>query len=161
MSTIDAKQKRQVKYAVGIDTGTSVGYAVWDCTLQKLIEVKTYTAHEAWAAIRTMKHVYGADAIFIRFEDARLRTWYGNSGHEKLQGAGSIKRDAVLWQEFCEMEGIRYEAVAPKNNKTKTDAKYFARLTGWERACSVHGRDGAMLVVGWKEKPAVFNAISY
>lgn len=136
----------KTRYIIGIDCGVNTGFAVWDCTLQKLIEVKTYSAHTAWAQIRTMKHFYGAAALYVRFEDARLRTWFGTSGLEKLQGAGSIKRDSTLWEEFCEMEGIQYEAVAPKHNKTKTTTEYFKMVTGWAGSTSNHARDAAMMI---------------
>ena len=36
--------------------------------------------------------------IKLRIEDARLRKWYGNAGREELQGAGSVNRDASIWE---------------------------------------------------------------
>ena len=50
--------------------------------------------------------------IKLRIEDARLRKWYGNAGREELQGAGSVNRDASIWEtddrpdrQACENEG--------------------------------------------------------
>lgn len=135
-----------IRYVLGIDCGVNTGFALWDCTEKKLIVVKTYSAHEAWSAVRHLTHVYGKDAVFIRFEDARLRKWFGDAGREQLQGAGSIKRDSTLWEDFCKIEGIAYEAVAPKRNKTKTTAEYFKRVTGWQKATNEHSRDAGMMV---------------
>lgn len=39
--------------------------------------------------------------IKLRIEDARLRKWYGNAGREELQGAGSVNRDASIWETRC------------------------------------------------------------
>jgi hypothetical protein len=90
------------------------------------------------------------EKIFVRFEDARLRKWFGNAGREKLQGAGSIKRDCVIWNDFLTRKQIPFEAVAPKNNKTKLSSKAFKEITKYEGKTSEHSRDAAMLVFGIK-----------
>lgn len=136
-------------YAIGIDPGTKTGYAVYDRLTKQLLEVKTVSAHEAWDRIRTMKHVYGADNILVRWEDCRLRKWYGNAGKERLKGVGSVERDCSLWQDFLKREGIRNQEVAPKNIKTKATPDYFAKLTGWDKSSSEHSRDAALLVYGF------------
>ena len=46
------------------------------------------------------------------------------------------------------MHGIDFEAVPPKNNKTKMTAEAFERMTGWKGRTNEHGRDAAMLVYG-------------
>lgn len=87
--------------------------------------------------------------IFVRVEDARQRKWFGNSGREKLQGAGSAKRDAKIWDDFLKDNGIPYEMVAPKNNRTKLSAEQFTKYTGWKGKTNEHGRDAGMLVYGY------------
>jgi hypothetical protein len=87
--------------------------------------------------------------MFVRLEDARKRTWFGKADREQLQGAGSIKRDCQIWEEFFVYHGIAYELVAPKNNKTKLNSEAFLKITGWKDETSVHGRDAAMLVFGF------------
>lgn len=136
-------------YYIGIDTGTDTGFAEWDCNAQKLISVRTLKMHEALTLVKNLHDLHGEN-LFVRFEDARLRKWYGNAGREKLQGAGSIKRDCVIWQEFLTDKGIRFEAVAPKNNTTKLTDERFKKLTGWLGRTSEHGRDAAMLVFNYK-----------
>lgn len=87
--------------------------------------------------------------ILVRFEDARLRTWFGKEkGPAQLQGAGSIKRDCQRWEEFLTYHAIPFEEIAPKNNRTKISAEEFKRLTGWQEKTNEHGRDAAMLVFG-------------
>jgi hypothetical protein len=87
--------------------------------------------------------------VFIRVEDARLRTWFGNTGHERLKGAGSVERDARIWEDFLQSIGANFEMVHPKYNKTKTDAIYFRKLTGWNGLTNEHSRDAGMLVFGF------------
>lgn len=84
----------------------------------------------------------------IRIEDARLRRWFGKTSREVLQGAGSIKRDCKIWEEFFELHDLPFEFVAPKNNKTKLDAKLFSNMTGCKLRTNEHERDAAMLVYG-------------
>jgi len=128
---------------IGIDTGTNTGFATYSPISRRLLSVETLLIHEA------MERVLSASQslkVKVRFEDARLRTWYGDKADDKQQGAGSIKRDAVIWEDFLKAKGIAYEAVAPKDNKTKTSPEYFKRLTGWQGRTSEHSRDAAMLV---------------
>ncbi len=131
------------RYLIGIDPGIHTGIAVWDRTEKRLLEVK------ATSILKAIQEVAGyrrEGEIEIRFEDARLRTWFGKSGREVLQGAGSVKRDCSIWEEFCQDINIAYKKVAPKNNKTKLDAHQFRRVTGWTRRTNEHGRDAGMLV---------------
>ena len=65
--------------------------------------------------------------VFVYFEDARMRQWFGKSGREKLQGAGSVKRDCQRWQEWLTMHNIPHCKVALKDNKTKLNADQFSQ----------------------------------
>ncbi len=131
---------------IGIDTGKNTGFATYSPITRRLLSVETLPIHKAmqkvYTASKTMK-------VLVRFEDARKRKWFGNAGKEKLQGAGSIKRDAVIWEDYLKDLGIPFEAVAPKSNKTKLSAEAFKKLTGWSGRTSNHGRDAAMLVIGF------------
>lgn len=131
----------QPRYLIGIDPGVKTGVAVFDRKLKKLTAVKTMKILDAITFVECK--VYDVE---IWFEDARLRRWFGNSGREKLQGAGSIKRDCSIWQDLCEKIDAPYKAIPPKNNTTKTKADYFKRITGWDGKTSEHSRDAAMLV---------------
>jgi len=92
--------------------------------------------------------------LFVRLEDARQRKWIPKQKDEKAErgrnrGAGSVMRDAQIWEEFLDKYRIPYELVAPKNNKTKLKADYFKKITGWSLGTNEHGRDAAMLVFGF------------
>lgn len=136
--------KIKPRYLIGIDPGVKTGLAVWD--RQK----KSFHAIETTNIVSAMVCVDGfpRNDIEVWFEDARLRKWFGNSGREKLQGAGSIKRDCSIWEEFVKLLDIPYKAIPPKNNTTKTKAEYFYKITGWSGRTSEHARDAAMLVFG-------------
>lgn len=135
----------EYEYIIGIDTGVKTGFATYDVKAKKLLTVHTCKIHQAMAQVRSIRD----KKIFVRFEDARKRKWLGNKGREVLQGAGSVKRDAKIWEDFLEDLFIPYEAVAPKNNRTKIDAEYFQKITGWNGRTSNHARDAAMLVYGF------------
>jgi hypothetical protein len=138
---------RDYDYIIGIDPGVNTGFAVWDRLDKKLIKVKTLTAVQAEEMVK--RDFLALDAkILVRFEDARLRHWFGKAGREQLQGAGSIKRDCQRWEEFLTYYDIPFEEVSPKNNRTKMSAEEFKRLTGWNERCSEHARDAAMLCFG-------------
>jgi hypothetical protein len=133
---------------IGIDTGVNTGIAIWNKDQKELVGVNTLAIHDAMEIVLNNLYVFGVN-MFVRVEDARQRTWYGVSGKEKLQGAGSVKRDASIWEDFLKAKGIPFEMVAPKNNRTKMDAKTFSKATGWNGRCSNHARDAAMLVYGY------------
>ena len=86
-----------------------------------------------------------------RVEDSRQRTWFGKivsreEERKKLQGVGSVKRDASIWDDFLKDLGVKYEMVAPKQNVTKLSQDRFKSYTGWAKQTNEHSRDAAMLV---------------
>lgn len=137
---------KKYQYYIGIDTGVNTGFAVWDTELQKYQNIYTLKIDEAMEMINVYK--YNHVSIFVRFEDARLRKWFADSGREKLQGAGSVKRDAKIWEDFLTRKQIHFESVPPRKNKTKLSAKEFKNITKYEGRTTEHGRDAAMLVFG-------------
>ena len=129
---------------IGIDTGVNTGLAIWDKRNKKLLRVSCVKIHDAMEVVRDFK-----STARIRVEDARLRKWLPkDKGRDQLQGAGSIKRDASIWEDFLRSLGADFEMVAPKNNKTKLDARQFQMITGWHEKTNEHARDAAMLVYG-------------
>lgn len=136
---------------IGIDTGSHTGFAVWDGDHFIELDTKSISA----AILETLRYAanFGRENVRVFIEDARLRTWIprekGASEYRgKLMGAGSVKRDAAIWEEFCTEEEIPLVKVPPKNNTTKLSAAAFARITGWKGRTSEHARDAAMLVFG-------------
>ena len=89
---------------------------------------------------------HGANNTLVRIEDARQRTWFGNTGPEKWKGAGSIGRDCAIWEETLSKLKIPFELVHPKQVKATT-AEQFKRLTGWTGRTSIHAREAAWLVI--------------
>lgn len=137
-------------YIIGIDTGVNTGFAIWSVKEKILVEVKTYKIHTVLDILRCNRY----DNILVRVEDARLRTYIPRQKNEKAergraQGAGSVKRDAMIFEDFLKDNGFDYEMVAPKNNKTKMSAEHFQKVTGWVHKCSEHARDGAALCIGF------------
>jgi hypothetical protein len=139
---------------VGIDTGVSTGFAVYDSSTKQLIDVLTIKIHQAMKRVEELKEEYPM-AVVVRVEDPRQRTWFGaermprEEERKKLQGVGSVKRDATIWEDFLEDLGVSYEMVPPKNNRTKLNKETFKAYTKWSKRTSEHGRDAAMLVYGF------------
>ena len=133
---------------IGIDPGTRTGIAVWDKLHKCFKSVETVSIIRAFDIIT--QYAENGYLIHIRFEDARLRKWYGNAGREKLQGAGSIKRDCSIWEEFCEHHELDFLAIPPVAQKglTKLSAERFQKMTGWTQRTSEHSRDAGMLCYG-------------
>lgn len=128
---------------VGIDPGTNTGLAVkHDCTFS---QIRTVTICEAIEEVKRL-HVEFGDLLKLRIEDARLRTYFGNAGREKLMGAGSIKRDCTIWEEEMNRLGIPFQMVHPKDVKATT-SDYFKKITGWAGRTSIHAREAAWLIL--------------
>ena len=135
---------------IGIDPGTHTGLAVWNGSV--LVECTTLPIHKAMGFVMSYRDRCAArrEGLAVVFEDARQRTWFGRDKNStaKLQGAGSIKRDCSIWEDFLTDEGIEFRAVPPVRGGTKLDADYFAELSGWTGKTSNHARDAAILVIG-------------
>src|SRR5580765_684237 len=89
--------------------------------------------------------------ILVRIEDARLRKWIPQEKDiqqriGRAKGAGSVSRDAKIWEDFLTDLNIDFELVPPKKGMTKYNAASFNRLTKYEGKTSSHARDAALLV---------------
>ena len=132
---------------IGIDVGVKTGIALYDTKTKELLEVKTLKIHQAFDFVKKQFAVNSLN-LEVYFEDARQRKWFGNSGREKLQGAGSVKRDSSIWEDFLTDYGIPFHMIPPSRNMTKLDAKMFKRITNYDKQTNEHSRDAAMLVFG-------------
>jgi hypothetical protein len=132
---------------IGIDAGRNTGFAVYSMASKAFSRVSTLKIHRAMEEILQL-HSQG-NVLLVRVEDARKRKFFGHTGREMLQGAGSVKRDCSIWEDFLEDHKIPYELVPPKNNQTKMDADTFVKMTRYSGKTNVHGRDAAMLVYGY------------
>ena len=134
---------------IGIDPGTHTGVAVWDTRERRFLSLETLPIHQALIKVMMWRDRVGHD-LQVVFEDARQRTWFGKdrNTNAKLQGAGSIKRDCSIWEDFCRDYEIPYYAVPPMKGGTKLSESYFKTISGWKGRTSNHARDAAMLVIG-------------
>lgn len=136
---------------LGIDPGVETGIAAWDVLERRLLAVESGGILEVMQKVLTWRDV--SDLRLVIFEDARLRTFFGKMdakfekyGAAVREGAGSAKRDAAIWEEFCTRYALPFEARRPRNTKIK--APEFQRLTGWNSQTNEHSRDAAMIVHG-------------
>lgn len=135
------------KLVIGIDPGTNTGLAVWDAEDKKFHRVDTLSI------VAAMDLVLGCFPSPVRLvvEDARKRRWLPREKNlseyrGKLMGAGSIKRDCEIWEEFAALYGIPIQFIPPRKGLTKWDAETFNKMTGWKGRTSNHARDAALLV---------------
>lgn len=135
---------------IGIDTGHDTGLAVWDSGRRAFREVATMKIHKALESVVYYSENYPGQVTVV-FEDARQRKWLPKDatsseyrGH--LMGAGSVKRDSVIWQDALTDWGIPFEMVPPRAGATKWTADTFRRITGYKGRTSNHARDAALLV---------------
>lgn len=133
---------------IGIDPGTHTGVAVWDSKEGRFLSLETMPIHTALTRVLAIAERH-RDDVQVIFEDARLRTWFGKGNvSAKAQGAGSVKRDCSIWEDFLIDMGIPFVTTKPGNVATKVTPSWFRKMTGWEGRCSEHARDAAMLVFG-------------
>lgn len=132
---------------IGIDPGTVTGLAAWDTDQRKLLKVESH------AILAAMRWVAAWNPGLVVFEDARRRGRFDRMDEQQQkygaavrEGAGSVKRDCAIWQEFLEERNIPYQARAPR--LTKKDRDRFLELTGWAARTNQHGRDAGLVVAG-------------
>lgn len=144
------QRKRYYDYAIGIDTGVHTAIAIWDCNLKKFVHIETTMLHRALLFIYKFKETceQNGEHFYVKIEDARQRKWFGERSQYKLQGAGSVKRDAKIWEDFLRDMKLDFDMVAPKQQMgfTKLTDAAFRRLTHYNGTTSEHARDAAMLV---------------
>lgn len=129
---------------IGIDPGTYTGYA--ESENGTITRVQTMRIDQALMYV--LGHHKNGRLRLVRWEDARLRKWFGKKGKEALQGAGSIKRDCSIWEDFFKAHGIPNRPIPPMAGATKWSPALFQAATGWTKPTSEHGRDAALLVIG-------------
>jgi len=136
---------------VGIDPGVHTGLAVWDTSSRQFLDIRCSGIVDAMRYLHELQQERGIGLIV--FEDARQRKWIPREKdlsefRGRAMGAGSVKRDCSIWEEWCETFAIDYVKTAPKNGMTKLTDRAFCGITGYDRRTNNHGRDAAMLVFG-------------
>lgn len=135
---------RNFDYSIGIDCGVNTGFAVWSAKEMKFVKLVCIPIHKALFEVKNAFD--NGKNIKVYIEDARLRKWFGSNSNDKLQGAGSVKRDSKIWEDFCRDYEIPYQLISPKDNKTKLDSKQFKIYTKHQGSTNEHSRDAGMLV---------------
>jgi hypothetical protein len=133
------------RYYIGIDTGVNTGIALYDREHKVLLVVDCSLIHTAINYVYAVNKEYPNQVLLI-VEDARQVMF--QTEKVKAQGAGSVKRDAKIWNDFLDDYKIPYMMVRPKKSITKLSADDFKATTGWKERTNSHGRDAAMLVWG-------------
>lgn len=134
---------------VGIDPGLHTGLAVWDTSARQFLEIRCSGIVSAMDYLSDLSRDRGIGLVV--FEDSRQRKWIPRERDlaqmkGRAMGAGSVKRDCSIWEEWCDARNIQYIATRPKNGMTKLTDAYFRGITGYDRRTNEHGRDAAMLV---------------
>lgn len=133
---------------IGIDPGTKTGIAVIKDGIYT--EIKTMSIIEA---IFFINDLYVTDEIEVYIENPNLRKYFGNSGREVLQGAGSIKRDYAIWGDYFTKMKIKFTPVSPQSVGSQFDnITIFKAATGWKKRTSTHARDAAKIIFKFCKK---------
>jgi len=134
---------------IGIDTGTNTGFAVYNTTGRILERVDCLMIHDAIIQVIQYQNDPSIEIQRVRVEDARLARFGRQNQRDsfKLQGAGSVKRDASIWEDFLTAYKIPFEMVRPNKRITKWDSSTFKRYFKWPGRTNSHSRDAALLVV--------------
>ena len=136
---------------VGIDPGQNTGLAVWDTVSRSFLDIRCSGIVDA---MRYLNELQATRQIgLLVFEDARKRKWLPREKSLKefkgrAMGAGSVRRDSAIWEEYCRTYAVPFVMVAPRPGMTKLTDNYFQGITGYDRRTNEHGRDAAMLVFG-------------
>lgn len=139
------------KIAIGIDPGKKTGFALKDIGSGEFLTVESLMIHEAMIRVMELHQKEGVE-LYAAVEDARKRKWYNDKGMDKksarglAMGAASVKRDSVIWEDFLKDFGIPLRLEKPAAGRSKVNAVYFERLTGWKKSTNEHGRDAGMLI---------------
>ena len=136
---------------IGIDCGVNTGIAIIENGCYTL--VKTVSILQAHRIVLEYKEKAGANNsnLLVVIENPILRKHFGQTGRERLQGAGSIKRDYSIWVEFLTFNGIKYQDIAPKDVGSYFDNEdNFKASTQWKHRSSKHGRDASMMIYRYK-----------
>lgn len=145
---------KRTQFYVGIDIGTNTGYAVYDSHLKKFISIQTLKIHEAMEQVLLLAKE-NENRIMVRFENVKSWRPFGKNrepASARIQGAGSIKRDQSIWEDYLTEHHIPYELVGLTQCRKKTTAAEFKQITGWDSKVSPtteHSRDSAMMVYGF------------
>ena len=126
---------RNNKILIGVDPGTKTGFAVWDIETKSFVEINTLPIFLALERVKSIYALY-SDELVVVVEDARKRKWFGDKSDQKQQGAGSVKRDCKIWEDFLndlsseKNSKLTYEMLHPVKGATKINKELFKKISG-------------------------------
>lgn len=152
--------------SVGIDPGVRTGVSVvgWRSKplRHEVLVMATLKVHEAMAFVKCIADMDVPKVM--AFEDARERQFFGederrvyneirrgrievlNMYRGRVMGAGSVRRESAIWDDYLSDLGVIYVRVIPGYVRTKVGEGH-ARDLGWEGKSSKHSRDALMLAM--------------
>lgn len=136
---------------VGIDPGMNTGLAVWDTSHRQFLDIRCSGIVDAMRYLAELQQTRQIGLVV--FEDARKRKWIPREKNlsefrGRAMGAGSVKRDCSIWEEWCNTFAIPFVSPPPRQGMTKWTDESFRGVTGYDRRTNQHGRDAALLVFG-------------
>lgn len=127
---------------IGIDPGKDTGFAWGVKGHESLKEVCSMPIHRAMLKITAMNAKY---SVTVYVEDARKRKYFGDNSRAKQQGAGSVKRDCTIWEDFLTDKGIPFQMIHPIRGGTKWKADRFNKATKYKGQTNQNARDAGMI----------------
>lgn len=145
------------QFIIGIDPGTSTGFAVYDAIRDEIVQVHTLSFWSAYYAVReyaTLDFRENLKVVVIEVPDTK-RVWQSSKGNiasvqRTAVNVGSVLRESVLLADG--IDGIGIGKCVRVNPRGKTNQERFKQLTGWEgRRLNQHERDACMLCYRWRK----------
>jgi hypothetical protein len=138
------------KILIGIDPGSTNGFAVYDCETKHLTSVYGFKTWEVIARI----NCYLSKNLEIKVYIEDPTTWkpfkgIANQAH-RMKGAGSVTARFHAILEYLEDNDINHVRVPIQGNAKKMNAEMFKKVTGFVGRTNEHGRDAALLIFGRK-----------
>ena len=140
---VGTKKTNMETIIIGIDPGVKTGFAIKDLKTGIYTSIETLKIYQGFEKINLLLEKPNLQ-IYVIVEDARKRKWFGDTSRERLQGAGSVKRDSKAWEDFLIDKEIPHRLQAPK--ATKTNSKLFQKIIPYKGRTSEHAREAAMFI---------------
>lgn len=142
----------KVDLLIGLDPGTSTGFAAFNTHLGVLTTVESMNIIEAMERVRSLFDQYTGSnlTLHVYVEDTRkLRLPKALQSSGRDRGAGSVARDMSILETFLKHYGIPHTmaGLCPKEFRIG-NAEWFKKKTGYEGRCNEHGRCAAGMIWG-------------
>ena len=140
----------KIQLHIGIDPGTHTGIAMINSTGHLFI-CTTMAIHEAMREVDYWVALHGPGEVHIIVEDARKRganrRETSDIARAKAQGAGSIKRDSAIWEDYLTFLKVSHTMIPPMRNGTAYREMIFASVYPyWTQRTSEHARAAANMI---------------